>query len=238
MTENTTAVLKILLNLPRLSTTAMKSNAIPNCTNQATNESSSQHIHTNCTSSITVNRTIDIALAIPLTAIDMYLVLITCTYCLRRSQKYLKWTNRICAVSAFVLLGHVAWNLMEIFTVNITDAFCKTYTVINFFLSIGSRIFVYTVFWIRQRYFYKTYRVLKLTMGKINCVSYSLLAGIIILPLLQIGVLAVFPTYASEIGCRSGPEKPSKLFLILLPVVSVIVSLFQVRAICFNCFLK
>ena len=238
MIKNATTIAKILFNFSRPLTTAGNGSATTNYTNQAANESISQFIHTNQTSSVAINRTIDIAVAIPLIVIDFYLVLVTYIYCLRHSQNSLKWTNRICAVSAFVLLANAFWKQTEIFMVNITDEFCRTYTTLNLILSIGNRTLVYTVFWIRQRDFYKTFSILNVSMAKFNCVSNSLLAGIIILPILQIGVLSALPSYASEIGCKNGPEKPSKQLLILVPLVSVIVSLFQVSAFNTCCFLR
>ena len=233
MTKNISAtpVIKILFNFSHPSRRIEKSIAITNYTEQATDESSFQLIHPNQTSSGALNRNVFIAVAIPLFVINIYLVVITCIYCVRHPQNNLKWTNRICAISAVVLLANIVWNQTEIFMINLTDEFCRAYTSVYLILSIGNRTLVYAVFWIRQRHFYKTFSVLKVTEAKFNCASNSLLAGIIILPIIQIGAISALPTYASKIGCKLGPEKPPKQLLILVPVASVLVSLFQVSVI-------
>ena len=186
--------------------------------------------------SIYPKREIDIGMSIPVTVLNFYLVLATWKYYFKHSQDSILWTNRLCFFSALILFTNSCWFQTEIQLQSVSTFFCRAYGIVNLLLSVGTRTLVYTVLWIRQRYFYKAFALFKVSMAKFNCVSKSLLAGIIIFPILQIGALAALPSYASEVGCKSGPETPSQFLQIATPIVFVLVSLFQVRNC--NLFLK
>ena len=173
------------------------------------------------------DREIDIVLSATLCVINLYLVLATFTYCIKHSHDNLKWTNRFCAISALALFFGTCWYQLEIHIKYPSGVFCNVYTIVNVFLSIGNRTLVYVILWVRQRFFYQSFALLKVTQKKFNYLSYTLLVLIISLSVIQVGTLSGIPSTVNEIGCKAGTASP--FLKIFTPVVFIIVSLFQVR---------
>ena len=90
------------------------------------------------------DRMIDAILAGVLSLINLYLFTVSSLYYVRHSHESIKPTNRIICVCAFLLLLESSWFQSEIsLKSNVTDAFCRAYTIVNLFLSIGNKTLVY-----------------------------------------------------------------------------------------------
>uniref|UniRef100_H2XS12 G-protein coupled receptors family 1 profile domain-containing protein n=1 Tax=Ciona intestinalis TaxID=7719 RepID=H2XS12_CIOIN len=158
-------------------------------------------------------------MVVALIVLSLYLTVASFAYQWKQpSLSALKGTNRLCSACAVMLLVQSLFFEVEMRVSSPTLQLCYAYYVIVLILATINKSLTYCVLWVRQRSFYKN--------PKSQCMVYfgnAVLTGIIVLPILQVGVLMLNIVDTSPVGCitRKGPEFSTVLvpFVFMLFVV-------------------